>query len=93
MSKDYEARGFGDVLKWRMTFEADSLAQVERVDHVSAKPDASVKGLRVTMVNHATMLVQMSGVNLLTDPVWSDRVSPKDSRSRGRSGTQPQASL
>jgi L-ascorbate metabolism protein UlaG (beta-lactamase superfamily) len=32
--------------------------------------------LRVTFVNHATLLLQVDGVNLLTDPVWSERASP-----------------
>lgn len=32
--------------------------------------------LRVTFVNHATVLVQMDGLNLLTDPIWSERCSP-----------------
>jgi L-ascorbate metabolism protein UlaG (beta-lactamase superfamily) len=43
-----------------------------------AKPPERVSGgaLRVTFVNHATVLVQMDGVNVLTDPVWSERVSP-----------------
>lgn len=31
---------------------------------------------RVTYVNHATVLLQIGPWNLLTDPVWSDRVSP-----------------
>jgi L-ascorbate metabolism protein UlaG (beta-lactamase superfamily) len=30
----------------------------------------------VTFVNHSTFLLQTDGVNLLTDPVWSQRVSP-----------------
>jgi L-ascorbate metabolism protein UlaG (beta-lactamase superfamily) len=33
-------------------------------------------GLRVTFVNHATVLVQIDGLNLLTDPIWSERASP-----------------
>jgi L-ascorbate metabolism protein UlaG (beta-lactamase superfamily) len=33
-------------------------------------------GLRATFVNHSTVLLQMDGVNVLTDPVWSERVSP-----------------
>ena len=33
-------------------------------------------GLRVTFINHATTLVQLDGMNILTDPVWSERVSP-----------------
>lgn len=31
---------------------------------------------RVTYINHATVLVQIGPWNVLTDPVWSDRVSP-----------------
>lgn len=42
------------------------------------KPPAVVDGstLRVTFVNHSTFLLQTAGLNLLTDPVWSQRVSP-----------------
>ncbi|HYI08081.1 MAG TPA: MBL fold metallo-hydrolase [Thermoanaerobaculia bacterium] len=32
--------------------------------------------LRVTLVNHATLLIQTGNVNILTDPMWSDRCSP-----------------
>lgn len=32
--------------------------------------------LRVTFVNHSTVLVQTYGLNILIDPVWSNRVSP-----------------
>ena len=42
------------------------------------RPPASVAGdeLRATFVNHATVLLQTRGRNVLTDPVWSRRVSP-----------------
>lgn len=30
----------------------------------------------VTWVGHSTLLVQLDGVNLLTDPMWSERASP-----------------
>lgn len=30
----------------------------------------------VTFVGHATFLIQFAGLNILTDPVWSDRCSP-----------------
>ena len=41
-------------------------------------PPARVAGgdLRVTFVNHSTVLIQMDSLNILTDPVWSKRVSP-----------------
>lgn len=32
--------------------------------------------MRVTFINHATTLLQLDGVNVLTDPIWADRASP-----------------
>jgi L-ascorbate metabolism protein UlaG (beta-lactamase superfamily) len=34
------------------------------------------EGIKATYVNHATVLIQVAGLNILTDPVWSTRVSP-----------------
>ena len=33
-------------------------------------------GLRVTWLGHSSLLVELDGVRVLTDPVWGDRVSP-----------------
>ncbi|MGN6468155.1 MAG: MBL fold metallo-hydrolase [Rhizobiaceae bacterium] len=43
-----------------------------------ARPAQRIGGgrLRVTMVGHATLLVQVGDLNILTDPVWSRRASP-----------------
>ncbi|HEX2930657.1 MAG TPA: MBL fold metallo-hydrolase [Candidatus Binatia bacterium] len=30
----------------------------------------------ITWIGHATLLVQLNGINILTDPQWSDRASP-----------------
>jgi L-ascorbate metabolism protein UlaG (beta-lactamase superfamily) len=32
--------------------------------------------LRVTFVNHTTVLLQTQGLNILTDPIWSERCGP-----------------
>lgn len=32
--------------------------------------------LRVTFINHATTLIQLDGVNILTDPIYAKRASP-----------------
>ena len=32
--------------------------------------------IAVTMINHATLLIQMDGVNILTDPTWAERSVP-----------------
>lgn len=39
-------------------------------------PPKASHNLRVTFVNHTTFLLQLDGVNILTDPIWSDRASP-----------------
>jgi N-acyl-phosphatidylethanolamine-hydrolysing phospholipase D len=41
-----------------------------------ARPRAAADALRVTWVGHSTFLLQVGGLNVLTDPVWSLRASP-----------------
>ncbi|WP_375462263.1 MBL fold metallo-hydrolase [uncultured Enterovirga sp.] len=40
------------------------------------RPPERVAGLRAVLVGHATMLLQLAGLNILVDPVWSERASP-----------------
>ena len=35
-----------------------------------------VDALTVTWIGHSSFLIQCGGINILTDPVWSDRASP-----------------
>ena len=37
---------------------------------------APASGLRVTWFGHSSMLIEIDGVRLLTDPIWSERASP-----------------
>lgn len=37
---------------------------------------APPSGLRVTWLGHSTLLIEIDGVRILTDPVWSERASP-----------------
>jgi L-ascorbate metabolism protein UlaG (beta-lactamase superfamily) len=67
----------GSFWKWQLTRERGFWR--EWVDDVPGEaPPARVGGgrVRVTFVNHATMLVQFDGINILTDPIWSMRCSP-----------------
>jgi L-ascorbate metabolism protein UlaG (beta-lactamase superfamily) len=42
-----------------------------------APPTRVTEGeLRITLVNHATVLVQMDGLNVLTDPIWGEMAGP-----------------
>ena len=67
-------RTFGQVLRWKVVGTPADWPAVPPV--ATATPEARVRGLRATMVGHATVLIQAAGLNLLTDPVWSDRASP-----------------
>ncbi len=67
-------RGFTDLLRWK--FGPRPAAWPGSLPVTQTRPDPTVGGLRVTMVGHATLLVQAGGLNILTDPVWSRRVSP-----------------
>lgn len=75
-----EPGGFWDVLKWQLGSGRRRGRWPKAVPSPfpPAKPEQRVLGaaLRVTMVGHATMLIQVAGLNILTDPVWSERVSP-----------------
>lgn len=68
-------RGFRDALKWMLHRERGEWRRWTDAAP-GPPPPRRVDDLRVTFVNHATTLIQISGVNVLTDPVWSERVSP-----------------
>jgi L-ascorbate metabolism protein UlaG (beta-lactamase superfamily) len=40
------------------------------------KPPAEVSDLRVALIGHASFLIQVAGLNILIDPVFSERASP-----------------
>jgi L-ascorbate metabolism protein UlaG (beta-lactamase superfamily) len=51
-------------------------APIAVVDNDGAALRANRTDPTVTWVGHSTFLVQLDGVNILTDPIWSDRASP-----------------
>ena len=65
-----------------VSFGWGSLTQSEQwptwIDNNPAQaPLASVAdGISVTYINHATTLIQVQGLNILTDPIYSERASP-----------------
>ena len=50
-------------------------------------PSRSASGLRTTWLGHSTLLIEIDGVRVLTDPVWGPRASP--SRLAGPKRFQP----
>ena len=68
-------RGFFPFLRWIATRRRGKWRRWTDSRPGPAPPER-VSDLRATFVNHSTVLVQAGGWNVLTDPVWSKRVSP-----------------
>ena len=67
----------GSFLKWQATREPGEWPEHPEATYGPTPPERVDGGrLRITFINHSTTLIQMDGVNILTDPVWSERVSP-----------------
>lgn len=49
------------------------LPSMSPLDSWAKKPDS---GLRVTWLGHSTLLIEIDGVRILSDPVWGPRASP-----------------
>lgn len=78
-----QTHGFLDFLKWSLI---ERRRNPRRPDpdpasfiHVHSDfvvPRADPDALTITWVGHTTFLIQIAGLNVLTDPVWSERASP-----------------
>jgi len=66
-----------DLLRWRFGGSRAEWPDWAPSPH-SDKPPARVAGnaWRISFVGHATLLLQTAGLNILIDPVWSERASP-----------------
>src|SRR5207247_1732458 len=60
---------------WSSTFSPRH-ADLPRVPNDGRSLRDNHDAATVTWVGHSTLLLQLDGVNVLTDPQWSDRASP-----------------
>jgi hypothetical protein len=70
-------RGALDMLRWLASGRGEKWPEWAPSPHMD-RPPARVAGtaLRIGFVGHASLLIQSGGLNLLCDPVWSERASP-----------------
>jgi len=70
----FEEQQPSELARWQLSRHRGAWPDSDAV--AEPVPPARVGGgaLRVTMVNHATVLIQMDSLNILTDPVWSPKV-------------------
>ena len=72
-----ERQGLGDIAKMLLTMDRKPWPEkVENEPKLELNQRLINNEIAVTFVNHATVLLQFNGYNILTDPVWSERVSP-----------------
>ena len=74
-------KGIGDFLKWRFERISSDAAGPDEYHFPLAENDpAFLQSNRTrtttTWVGHSTLLIQIKGMNILTDPHFSDRASP-----------------
>ena len=71
----FKDKSFLTVLKWRLFGKRENWESV--ADQVFYKPAFQrSKKLKMTMIGHSTVLIQVDNLNILTDPHYSKRASP-----------------
>lgn len=68
--------GFKEVLKWRLLNKRPKWPKKIPPLPTQEIPKKLEENLQVTYIGHATFLIQASKLNILTDPVFSERASP-----------------
>jgi L-ascorbate metabolism protein UlaG (beta-lactamase superfamily) len=67
-------KSLSDILRWRRTSRRQPWPA--HIEVAKVAPELRSDVTRITIVGHATALIQTRGLNLVTDPFWSDRASP-----------------
>ena len=85
---EFEPRGLLDLLRWRIAALREGLPRPAATPTPRVEPDlariaanaragAAMQPM-LTWIGHATVLAQLGGLNVITDPMFSDRASPLD---------------
>lgn len=82
----FEPKSLADVLRWRWAAHRSGVPQPPRDPIPCVAPDLAALQANaragaamqpgVTWIGHATVLAQLGGLNVLTDPIFSERASP-----------------
>ena len=68
-------KGFKEFFQWQLQGGRESWPASFATPPQDVPP-ARVDGIRVSHVGHATFLIQTGGINIITDPLFSERASP-----------------
>ena len=76
-----EEAGFGKMIPILKEYSSNKAENTPKQEIGPFKTDLSVyktqpgSGLRITLIGHSSLLIEIDGKRILTDPVWSERVS------------------
>jgi L-ascorbate metabolism protein UlaG (beta-lactamase superfamily) len=65
-----------DLWKWRRSGGRQQWPDWAPSPYADTPPPRVTDGIRFSFVGHASWLIQTGGLNILVDPVWSERASP-----------------
>jgi N-acyl-phosphatidylethanolamine-hydrolysing phospholipase D len=80
-------RGFADFLRWRFGLGPEEISPIPPEEVPDFRPETVQPALQhikqpdsdqvqITWIGHSTFLIQAEGVNILTDPIWSNSCGP-----------------
>jgi len=77
-NRDGSDKGLSDISQflWQSLWNESAWPESLSNPEASTISDRVKEGIRATYINHATVLIQVDGLNILTDPIWSERASP-----------------
>ncbi len=77
-NRDGSDKGLSDISQflWQSLWNESACPESLSNPEASTIPDRVNEGIRATYINHATVLIQVDGLNILTDPIGSERASP-----------------
>jgi L-ascorbate metabolism protein UlaG (beta-lactamase superfamily) len=67
-----------DLLRWQLTRERVAWPERDPSPYADKPPQRvdNPRDWRVSFIGHASLLLQAGGLNILIDPIWSERASP-----------------
>lgn len=70
------SRNILDLIKWQMNRKPKKWPEARPINPLKDLKQTVNEGMQVVFINHSTVLVQWKGLNMITDPIWSERCSP-----------------
>ena len=75
-SQDWEDKSLSDLWRWVRTRDPVDWGQAPPLEQRQPVQRIDDGELQITIITHATALIQADRLNVLTDPIWSDRTAP-----------------